>query len=290
MCVVLVTGATGFVGVQASAALERRGATVRSVSSAQDLLDPDSRRRVVEDAGATHLLHLAWVTQHGQFWSDPRNLDWAVASLDLARLFAASGGTRLVFGGSCAEYDWSAADSPLDELTSTRGPASLYGTAKLATGDLLQGWSRVAGVSVARGLLFFLYGPGEQPGRLVPGVIRRLLAGERVAVTDGTQVRDFLHVEDAGEALAALTLSDVTGPVNIASGSGHRVADLASILAELAGRPDLLDLGALPRPVNDPQALVARTALLDERVGRPAPRDLRAGLIETMAWWREGRR
>ncbi len=289
MPTVLVTGATGFVGRQAVAALERRGLAVHAASSTDDLLHPEARRRVVANAGATHLLHLAWTTEHGRFWTDPHNVDWAIASLDLARLFAATGGTRLVFGGSCAEYDWTVADAPLDELTSRRRPATLYGTAKLATGDLLEAWGRAAGVSVARGLLFFLYGPGEQPGRLVPSVISPLLAGERVATSEGTQVRDFIHVEDAGEALAALVLGEVTGPVNIASGTGHAVAEVASLLAELTGRPDLLDVGALPLRAGDPPRLVGRTTVIDEHVGRPAPRDLRTGLAETITWWRERR-
>ena len=60
-----------------------------------------------------------------------------------------------------------------------------------------------------------------------------------------------------------------------------------SLLAELAGRPDLLDVGALTRPAGDPPRLVGCTTLLDEPVGRPAPRELREGLAETVAWWRE---
>lgn len=286
----LVTGATGFVGRQAVAALRRRGAAVRVVNSADNLLDPDARRRIIEDSGATHLLHLAWTTEHGRFWNDPHNLDWTIASLDLARLFAGNGGIRLVFGGSCAEYDWTVTEMPLDELASMRRPATLYGSAKLATGDLLEAWGKVVNVSVARGLLFFIYGPGEQPGRLVPSVVTSLLAGKRVATTDGSQIRDFLHVEDVGEALAALVLSDVTGAVNIASGLGYRVADVVILLAELAGRPDLLDLGSRPRPADDPQRVVGCTTVLDDRVGRPAPRDLRMGLAETVAWWRERKR
>ena len=284
---VLVTGASGFVGSQAVAALRRRGAVVREATGTEDLLDHTVRRRLVEEAGATHLLHLAWTTAHGRFWSDPDNLAWSSASLDLAQRFAAAGGTRVVFGGSCAEYDWSVADGPLDERTSPQVPATLYGTAKLATRSLLEAWGAVAGVSVASGLLFFLYGPREQSGRLVPSVITSLLAGRRVAATDGSQVRDFLHVEDAGEALAALVLCEVTGPVNVASGVGARVAEVVSTLGELFGRRDLLDLGALTRPANDPPRLVASTTVLDERVGRPAPRSLHDGLSETVAWWRE---
>ncbi len=67
-------------------------------------------------------------------------------------------------------------------------------------------------IELAWGRVFFLYGPGEAPGRLVASVARALLAGERAATGDGTQIRDFLHVDDVAGAFAALLDSDVTGP------------------------------------------------------------------------------
>jgi nucleoside-diphosphate-sugar epimerase len=73
-------------------------------------------------------------------------------------------------------------------------------------------------VSLGWGRIFFLYGPGEKPGRLVSGIISNLLAGRRIETTAGTQIRDFTHVADVAGAFAALCDSDVTGPINIASG------------------------------------------------------------------------
>ena len=67
--------------------------------------------------------------------------------------------------------------------------------------------------------IFFLYGPHEPPGRLIPSVIQALLKGEFARCSHGRQIRDFLYVEDVAEAFVALLDSDITGPVNIASGS-----------------------------------------------------------------------
>ena len=143
----------------------------------------------------THLLHLAWNAEPGRYWTTPENLAWVQASLALYRAFAAGGGRRAVFAGTCAEYDWSRAAVCREDETPL-APATLYGAAKQGLGSTLCAHGAEHGPSTAWGRVFFLYGPREHPQRLVPAVVRGLLARERVAVTHGRQVRDFMHVAD----------------------------------------------------------------------------------------------
>ena len=75
-------------------------------------------------------------------------------------------------------------------------PATLYGAAKHALHTVAARYAEQAGFELAWGRIFFVYGPGEPDGRLVPSVGRALLAGEPVPTTRGDQVRDFMHVED----------------------------------------------------------------------------------------------
>ena len=77
---------------------------------------------------------------------------------------------------------------------------------------MLTGYAASTGLSLAWVRLFYLYGPGEAPGRLVGDAARALRAGPRFATSEGHQRRDFLHVAEAGEAFAALLDSDVEGP------------------------------------------------------------------------------
>jgi dTDP-L-rhamnose 4-epimerase len=49
----------------------------------------------VQSARATHLLHLAWYAEPGQYWDSPRNLDWVGASLNLVRTFVEAGGVLM---------------------------------------------------------------------------------------------------------------------------------------------------------------------------------------------------
>lgn len=275
---ILVTGATGFIGRHALAPLVEAGHEVHAVSSKShggrgpdgvtwhesDLLaEPGA---VVGAVRPEQLLHLAWYAEHGSFWGSLENLRWVEATLALVRAFAAAGGERAVCAGTCAEYDWTAGDGTFAEDAPTR-PATLYGVAKNATRELLEAAAGKIGVGLAWGRVFFLYGPDEAPARLFASVARALIAGERAATTSGEQVRDFMRVEDVGAAFAALMASDVSGAVNVASGEAVELREAVQAIGAAAGRPELLDLGALPQREGEPPRIVADTRRLREEVG-----------------------
>jgi nucleoside-diphosphate-sugar epimerase len=279
---VLVTGAGGFVGRHAVAALRAQGLEIIALGrEACDLLDVGDRRRLLVRAKASHLLHLAWFTEHGAFWGDAANCAWRDASIALFRDFAASGGMRIVAAGTCAEYDW---HNPPDFIAETHrcAPATLYGRCKHETHLTLER----LGIPYGWGRIFLLYGAGEDDRRLVPAVARAVLRGEEARCTPGEQIRDFMDVRDAGAAFAALVASDLGGAVNIASGEPHSVADVARLVASVAGRPDLLRLGALrPRP-GEPDRLVADVTRLSEAIGFTPRYALREGLADAVDAWR----
>jgi nucleoside-diphosphate-sugar epimerase len=162
----------------------------------------------------------------------------------------------------------------------------LYGVCKNALQDVLAEYSAQYGLSSAWGRIFFPYGPYEQPVRLVPDVICSLLDGRVARCTSGEHIRDFIHVDDAAEAFVALLASDVTGAVNIASGQGVAVKDVALKIAQRLGRPDLLQLGAIPVRKEEPPTLVADVRRLTDEVGF-TPRTIDEGLDLVIAWWRK---
>jgi nucleoside-diphosphate-sugar epimerase len=284
---VLVTGATGFIGRHAPAALEARGHEVVAVSRAtgHDLLEPGAAERVIAEVRPTHLLHLAWYAEHGRFWTASENLAWVGASLDVLHAFVQAGGQRAVVAGTCAEYAWDVDARCIEGRTPLR-PATLYGAAKLGLHEVASGYAAQTGTSLAWGRVFFCFGPHEPPDRLVPSVARALLEGREAAVTHGTQVRDFLAVEELGEAFAALLDSEVEGPVNLASGDAVVLRDLVAAVAQAAGRPELVRFGAIaPRPA-EPAELVADVARLRDEVGWRPSTSLAAGVERAVAWWR----
>jgi nucleoside-diphosphate-sugar epimerase len=289
----MLTGATGFVGRHALTALadgghevhavaRRRGADAAGVSWHEaDLL---AGCDVVRDVEPEVLVHLAWYAEHGKYWSSPENVRWVEGSLALLRAFAAVSGRRAVIAGTCAEYEWSRDVYP--ESAPLR-PATLYGAAKRGLHVVASAFLQQAEIELAWGRLFFLYGPHEAPERFVPSLVRSLLAGEVAPMSDGEQRRDFLHVADAGAAFAALADSSLTGAVNIASGDGVSLRDLARRIASLAGDVELLQIGAIPRREGEPASLVADARRIREELGWAPRIALEDGLSETVAWWRE---
>ena len=285
---VLVTGGSGFIGRHALAPLVEAGHEVHAVARGampgapvtwhrSDLLAPGAAAELVSAVEPTHLLHLAWYAEHGRFWTAPENILWVEASLALLRAFAAAGGRRAVLAGTCAEYDWTAPAATLREDAPLR-PATLYGAAKRGLHEVAAAFADQAGFGLAWGRVFFLYGADEAPGRLFASVAGALLAGEPARTTDGTQVRDYLHVDDVGAAFAALVDAEVTGAVNVASGEGVAVRDAVTEIARAAGREELLELGALPARPGEPPRLVADARRLREEVGFAPRLGLREGI------------
>ena len=144
----------------------------------------------------------------------------------------------------------------------------------------------VAGFELAWGRVFFLYGPGEPSQRLLPLVTRALLSGEQATVTAGTQVRDFMHVDDVARAFVAVLDSQLQGAVNIAAGTGIPLRELVELVGAAAGRPELIEFGAISQRIGEPASLVADVRRLRDTVGFRPRREIADGVRETVEWWR----
>ena len=296
MAVVLVTGASGFLGRHALTALRSAGHEVHGLSRrppaddaciwhTADMLDADAIARLMRSLRPSHLLHMAWVMEHGRYWTSPENVRWVEATLHLARQFEAAGGRRFVGAGTCAEYTWDDAilgGRAIDEQRTPRAPDHFYGIAKNAAFELLAAYSRAVGLAFAWGRLFFPYGP-DRPTMLIPEIVSALQEGRPALCTHGRQRRDFIHVSDAAAAFAAMLDSEVSGAVNIGTGTATTIADVATRLGHLLGRPELIKLDARAARPGEPQCLVADVGRLRDEVGFVAKIALDDGLRATIA-------
>ena len=265
--IVLVTGATGFVGRQVLRALREKGARIRLVvreGRQDELPDRAGIEAVITSPdlfgesndwwentckGVDTVIHVAWYAEPGQYLQSPRNFDCLTGTLQLVKGAVGARVRRFIGVGTCFEYAFTGGmlsiDTPLCPLTP-------YAAAKAAVFMALSHWLPAKGVEFAWCRLFYLFGAGEDPRRLVPYVRSKLAAGEVVELTSGNQIRDFIDVADAGRRIAEAALGQVQGPLNICSGKPVSVRQLAEQLADEYGRRDLLRFGARPDNLVDP--------------------------------------
>ncbi len=295
---VLVTGATGFIGGACLRALRAAGyeaiGTYRSDTAPDpqdgvtwvqaDLTNAESLSALMSAHKPKSLLALAWYMGPGNQQA-LENFRWLQHSIDLLMAFADAGGKRVTFCGSCMEYDWTQ-EIQLNETTTPLLPASEYGAAKAALYTAFAPLCRKLEISGAWARPFFLYGPGENPRRLAADVILSLLEGREARCSHGRQKRDFLHVDDVGEAMVKLLESDLEGALNIGSGAAIPLATLIEEIGRQTGASDLIRLGALEARPDDPPLVEADVTRLQDELGWRPRFDLETGVADTIAWWR----
>ncbi len=295
---VLVTGATGFLGGHCLRPLVARGYDVLALHHTRpvwdepgvrwlrgDVMDRPAMRALLEEHRPAGLLHLAWYVEPGKLITHPSNLAWVAASLDLVQTFRNCGGERCTISGSCYEYDWRYGYC-VEGVTPCEAD-TLYGAAKDALRRAFLAYCDVSGLSGSWGRAFFMYGPRENPSRLVSSVILSLLRGQPAKSSHGLQVRDYLHIQDVADGLVALFASGSRGAFNIAAGTAVTIREIVERLGRITGRSDLLQIGALPARANDAPLVLGDGRHAATGFGwRPAI-DLERGLEATVAWWRE---
>lgn len=277
---VVLTGASGYLGRHVMQSLRQRDCDVvvlgRTVPVGfedvvlirADLLDAASVEAALKEAQGTHLLHLAWYAEYGKFWASPLNFRWVEASLRLIETFCGRGGKYVVMAGSCAEYDW--ADGYLREGSTPLAPQTTYGVAKDATRRLATALCALHGATLAWGHIFFPFGPGEAPQRMIPSLIDVFQGRKAAFGVNASAYRGMLYVPDAAEAFAQLALTESTGNFNICSGQPEKIEHVVRTLAQLCGADPEPVLKLASVRAGDPPMLVGQNIRLLATGWKPA--------------------
>lgn len=298
---VLITGAAGFIGShlarhQAAAghqvvALDRPDAPTTRLDDLRgrvrlvpvDLADAAAARRLLDAERPEVLFHLAWYADPRDYLTAPANRDSLEMTSSVVKAAIDAGCRQLVIGGTCLEYAPAAAgvaprplreDDPVD-------PQSLYASCKYTAWLSARALAAEAGVKLAWGRIFHLHGPDESPQRLIPWVAGELGRGVAVELTDGTQVRDHLHVADVAAGLAALAARETEGITNICSGTPVTLRHVLETVGELAGRSGLLKFGARPHRAGENMYLAGDNTRL-RSLGFTPRFSLRDGLSDAL--------
>lgn len=299
----LVTGATGTIGAALTRRLVNVGWTVTVLTragSAQDRLQPVRERidvaivdwpdsasvaRAVAQARPDVVFHLA-----GPPFNPPR-LPPSVflAAVDHAAMLVralddAGSGARIVFSSSAAVYGNAAHASE----TQAPAPATWLGAAKAMAGVLFATAGRTTGRPIVELRLYTPYGPGERPERLIPSVIAAALAGRPIPLSEGTQERDFVYIDDVVDALLAAARVDAPAPLtfNIGSGTGTRVRDVVTAVLAMLDAGDLARFGALPMRPDEIMHMAADVSAAAAGLGWTPHTSLHDGLRSTIEWFK----
>lgn len=279
---VLVTGASSFIGQALCRFLLNNGdrltALVRHTAVPPMFLLTHPAARVLncgmEDCASAlkeagpfdAAVHLAWGGRGAEGRADNAlqrmNLE---QSLALVQLLAEVGCGLFVGGGSQAEYG--RINGTITEESGCR-PLTPYGEAKLRF--TTEGASLCASLGIKWRMprIFSVYGAGDHAWALIPSLIASLREKRSFALTSGTQMWNYIHVDDAARALAALLDPNCEdGIYNIASGLSLPLADyVRQICARFPDAPPPL-FGTIPDPAGGLLSLEPSIAKLKRHTG-----------------------
>jgi nucleoside-diphosphate-sugar epimerase len=310
----LVTGIHGFLGAHTGALGLRTGARVYGVdlpgSSTRgekvvkslagepistreaDLAGAQAWADILADTNPHIVYHLAGSTRRGGAAADWRanivgNL-WTTSSLVEAVLSLPEAQRPIViYPGSQMEYGL--APLPWTEETQCR-PVNPYGASKLAATDLLLSAGRADRLKACVARLPIVYGPAQLPTLLIPALICSALSGTDFKMTEGTQRRRFLYVEDAASLLLSVGAGLLQGKnipslMNMPACPPRPIREVADMILEYLKHPIALQVGELPGRAwegaeSGPDDSLARQA------GFSCETHLEEGLRQTVEWYR----
>jgi UDP-glucose 4-epimerase len=301
---VLITGGCGFIGANLVRFL--RAGRTWSIRVVDDLraggrgyLSPDladvrlgdaGDRAVIEDAldGADAVVHLASQTGVAPSLEDPeRDFEGnAATTFRVLETCRRANVKRFVFASSGAALG--DVPPPLHEELVAR-PRSPYGAGKLVGEAYCRAYAESFGVHAVALRFANVYGPFSAHKRnAIPNFIKQCLRGEPITIFgDGSQTRDFIHVDDlCAGIVAALVADDIAGEVfQLGTGVETSVAELAGLTRDVTGaRSDIRFEPALPGEVARSRVDITKAR---RRLGFDPRIALRDGLAATAQWYRD---
>ena len=170
--------------------------------------------------------------------------------------------------------------------TTAYNPSSPYSATKAGSDHLVRAWVRSFGVRATISNCSNNYGPYQHIEKFIPRQITNLLTGRPAKLYGtGEQVRDWIHVDDHNDAVLAILERGCIGETyNIGANGEHSNKDVIELICELMGGTyeHVAD-----RPGHDQRYAMDATKLTEELGWKPRYTDLREGLEQTIAWYRE---
>jgi nucleoside-diphosphate-sugar epimerase len=302
---VLVTGGTGFVGahlvrrlvgagarvtvlVRGSSDLWRLASVLDHVAVVRSDFEQLSTGGTAERIASVDVVYHLAAAGTNQAEHDPvRVLNGNVLGtyqvLELSQRLRAR---RVVCAGTGVEYGV-VTHATEDSLPR---PLNVYAASKAAAWLFAHTYAARYDLSLVTLRTFSVYGPTQSPYFLIPYVILRAIANEPIALTGGTQNRDFVYIDDVVDAFVAAADGEVSGETfNVSTDAGILVRDVVATIVSVAGSRSEVVLGARPYSAHELWSSSGSYTKIEGRLGWSPRTLLQDGLAVTIDWFREHR-
>ena len=321
----LITGGAGFIGSAVVRLAVSQGfrvvnvdaltyaASLTNVASVEDhpdyclekadVRDRASLERVFQDHQPALVMHLAAESHVDRSIDGPldfvdTNVTGTCVLLEVARKYwveqGKPGGFRF-HHVSTDEVFGSLGDEGQFNDSSPYAPNSPYAASKAASDHMVRAWGETYGLPVVLSNCSNNYGPYHFPEKLIPVVILNAIHGRDIPVYgNGTNVRDWLFVEDHAEALLTIITKGRLGQTYLVGGEAEArnidlVQQICAILDRLrpANHPYAAQIRMVDdRPGHDKRYAIDASTLREELGWRPSV-SLAEGLERTVQWYLE---
>jgi len=199
-------------------------------------------------------------------------------------------GVRLHHVSTDEVYGDLALDDPARFTESTPvNPSSPYSATKAAADLLVRAWVRSFGIEATLSNCSNNYGPYQHVEKFIPRQITGVLQGVKPKLYgQGSNVRDWIHVDDHNDAVVTIIEQGKPGQTYLIGADGERDnRQIVETILELMGKPaDWFDLVS-DRPGHDMRYAIDSSKLRQETGWTPRYQDIRAGLAQTIEWYRD---
>lgn len=301
---VLITGATGFVGANLARRLLRDGhelhALVRPgfrswrIDAIRDdlrlhtleLADAEAISRAVAEIRPEWVFHLA---AHGAYSSQTSVGEMIstniISTVNLVEACLTTGFEAFVNAGSSSEYGFK--DHPPSE-TDWLEPNSAYAVTKASATLYCRMIAQTRHVNLTTLRLYSVYGPYEEPTRLIPTLIAHGRRGGLPPLVNPGIARDFIYADDVSDAFvrAAGATPEAGAVYNVGSGTQTTLREVVDIARRVLKIEQIPEWGSMPDRVWDTHVWVADAGAIRRALGWGATTSFEDGLRATVAWLR----
>lgn len=297
----VVTGPTGAIGIALCEKLLRENVTVYAVcrpgsnrikdlpkAAALHVVECDAKElatlpQKMEGVSVDAFFHFAWAHTIGQGRNDmPAQIENIQSTIDAVRAAKALGCQVFLGAGSQAEY------GRVEGLLKSDTPAfpeNGYGMAKLCAGQMSRVEAKALDIDHVWVRILSVYGPHDGPMTMISGTIRKLLAGEKPALTAGIQRWDYLYAGDAADAFYLAACHGRNGAVYpLGSGQAMPLKDYIIQMRDAIDPALPLGLGEVPYGPLQVMHLQADISALQADTGFAPKTPFAEGIRRTMDW------